>query len=83
MTRKEIAAILIEVMKDSVEEPVDWDGLTETSRIEELGFDSLAILDLVFYMKERFGIEVEVDELTDVSTFGDMINFIEQRLASA
>ena len=80
MTREEIAATLIEVMKNSTEEPVDWNGLTETSKIDALGFDSLSVLDLIFYIKEQFEFEVEVDELSGVSTFGDMLDFLEHRL---
>ena len=58
MTREDILGQLRETMKDSSPEPINWDTLTEDTTIGELGFDSLSILDLIYYVQQAFGVEV-------------------------
>lgn len=83
MSREEVAAKLIEVMKKATEEVVDWDAITEASSIETMGIDSLTTLDLLFYIKEDLGLDIDVNELTGIETFKDMVDFIGPRLESA
>ena len=83
MTREETAAMLIDVMKESIEEHVDWDTITEDSDLLVLGFDSLTVLDFLFYLKEKMGITVDAKELDGVVTFASLITFVEQRIQPA
>ncbi len=83
MTREEVAARLIDVMKKSTEEVVDWDAITEASSIEAMGIDSLTTLDLLFYIKEDFGLDIDVKELTGIESFKNMVDFIAPRLQAA
>ena len=83
MSREELAGRLIEILKKATDEVADWDSITGASSIETLGIDSLTTLDLLFYIKEEFGVEVEAEELTGLTTFGDMTEFIEKRLSDS
>lgn len=83
MSREEIAAKLIEVMKESSEEDVDWDAITEETEIESLGFDSLTTLDLIFYLKEYFAIEIQAEDLEGITTVAQMVSFVEERIRAA
>jgi acyl carrier protein len=80
MTRPEIGEKLRQVMKESVRKELDWQNVTENSRIAELGFDSLSILDLVYDVQQAFAIDFDAEELVGVRTVGDLVSFLEARL---
>jgi len=48
----------------------------ESSFIEDLGADSLDIVELVMAMEEEFEIEIPDDEAENIKTVGDAINYI-------
>ncbi len=64
--------------------------LQETRLVEDLDLDSLAMLEIIVFLEEEFGIEVE-DELREavrdsegeLSTVGQLISFVNQRRADA
>ncbi|MBA4388809.1 MAG: hypothetical protein C0404_12570 [Verrucomicrobia bacterium] len=80
MTRTEILDKLKHAMKQSCKEAVNWDAVTEDTRIAELGFDSLSILDLVYDMQQVFGLEFEAEELVGVKTAGQLVSFLEKKI---
>jgi acyl carrier protein len=48
----------------------------EASFMEDLGADSLDIVELIMAMEENFGIEITDDELLKIRTVRDSIEFI-------
>jgi acyl carrier protein len=50
----------------------------ESSFIEDLGADSLALVELVLALEETFGIEIPDAETEKIRTVQDAINYIEQ-----
>ena len=53
----------------------------ETSFEEDLGADSVDLVELVMAMEEEFEIgEVQEDELTGLKTVGDAVNFLAAKL---
>ena len=48
----------------------------EASFIEDLGADSLAIVELVMAMEEEFKVEIPDEEAENIKTVGDAINYI-------
>jgi acyl carrier protein len=48
----------------------------EKSFIEDLGADSLDIVELVMTMEEEFEIEIPDEEAENIKTVGDAINYI-------
>jgi acyl carrier protein len=48
----------------------------ESSFIEDLGADSLDIVELVMAMEEEFEVEIPDDEAENIKTVGDAINYI-------
>ena len=67
-------------MEQSSEEEVDWGSLTGNTTIESLGFDSLAILDLIYDIQQEFGAEFDAEELVSVSTVDELASFITQKI---
>jgi acyl carrier protein len=54
------------------------DGLIteEASFIDDLGLDSLDIVELVMALEEEFGISIPDEEAESIKTVGDAISFI-------
>jgi acyl carrier protein len=48
----------------------------ESSFIEDLGADSLDIVELVMAMEEEFEVEIPDEEAENIKTVGDAINYI-------
>lgn len=55
------------------------DIVPEASLIEDLGADSLTIVDLVMSMEEIFEIEIDDDDAEKLITVQDAIDFIESK----
>ena len=54
--------------------------VTLESNVKELGLDSLDIVDLLMDMEEKYNIEFENEEMTDLVTVNDVVKAIEAKL---
>lgn len=60
---------------------VDLDSVTESTSFEDLGADSVDLVELVMAMEDEFKIgEVGEDELAGLSTVGDCVKFLSKKL---
>ncbi|MBC7266376.1 MAG: acyl carrier protein [Coriobacteriia bacterium] len=56
---------------------VDEDEVTlEASFIDDLGADSLDIVELVMALEEQFGISIPDEEAENIKTVGDAVDYI-------
>ena len=51
------------------------------SFIDDLGADSLDTVELVMALEEEFGIEISDEDAEKMTTVGDAINYIENKVA--
>ncbi len=59
---------------------VEDDEITlDTSLKEDLGADSLDLFELIMALEEEYDIEIPVEELTDLETVGDVIEFLKEK----
>lgn len=59
---------------------VDEDKVTaEASITEDLGADSLDVVDLVMSIEESFDLEIPDEEVENIKTVGDIVKFIETK----
>ena len=59
---------------------VDENEVTEASNIQDdLGADSLDIVDLVMSFEEEFDIEIPDDQVENIKTVGDIVRYIEEQ----
>lgn len=49
---------------------------TETSFKDDLGADSLDLFELIMALEEEYGLEIPAEELTDLETVGDVIEYL-------
>ncbi|WP_061389235.1 acyl carrier protein, partial [Salmonella enterica] len=57
---------------------VEEDKITmDSSIIDDLGADSLDVVDLVMSMEEEFDIEIPDDQVENIKTVGDIVRYIE------
>ena len=50
----------------------------ETSFKDDLHADSLDLYEMVMALEDEYGIEIDTDELTDLSTVGDFMEYLKQ-----
>ena len=71
---------MLEKLKTLISEnlEINTDNVTESSSFkEDIGIDSLDLFELVMAMEEEFDIEIPSDDLENMSTVGDVIEYIE------
>lgn len=55
----------------------DEDEITmDSTFIEDLGADSLDVVELVMAIEDEFDMEIDEDEAEDISTVGDVVDYI-------
>ena len=65
-----------ELISDQLD--VKADDITEASSIQDdLGADSLDVVDLVMALEDEFDVEIPEDQVENIKTVGDIVKFIE------
>ena len=75
MIFEKVAALIAEQFS------VEQDSLTEETSFEDLGADSVDIVELSMSLEEEFDIEaMNEDDLSGISTVGDLVNYLKRKL---
>jgi len=56
---------------------------TEAKFIEDLGADSLDIVELVMALEEEFGIDIPDEDADKLKTVGDAMNYLKQHAGAS
>jgi len=67
------------LISDIIKEVDIQDILPESSLIDDLGADSLTVVELVMAMEESFNLEIDNDEAGKLITVQDVIDFIKTK----
>ena len=60
---------------------VEADSITMDTSFEDLGADSLDIVELTMAVEEEFGLEnMDEDDLSGISVVGDLVNYLKSKL---
>lgn len=73
---------IFEKVKALVVDQFDADADTiqeNTSIVDDLGADSLDVVDLVMAVSEEFDVEIPDDQVENIKTVGDIVKFIEDK----
>ena len=69
---------LKEIIADQLN--VDADSITAESRFkEDLEADSLDLFELVMALEDEYNVEIPAEELTDLNTVGDVIDYLKNK----
>ena len=75
--------MVFEKVRDILCEQLDVDEekvTMEASITEDLGADSLDVVDLVMSLEEEFNIEIPDEEVENIKTVGDIVKYVEDRI---
>ncbi len=70
---------ILEKVKEVIVDQLGVDGetiTTETSFIDDLGADSLDIVELIMALEEEFDLQIPDSEAEKIATVGDVIEYI-------
>ena len=59
------------------------DIVPEASFIDDLGADSLDLVELVMHMEEEFDVEIPDEEAENIRSVQDAVNYIQQHLTNS
>ena len=69
---------IIEIIQDQLN--IDGVEITEEAAFkDDLGADSLDLVELIMAFEEEYGIEIPTDELESIETVGDVMEFISSK----
>lgn len=71
----EVRAIIAEQLGVKLEEVTD-----NASFVDDLGADSLDTVELVMALEEKFGVEIPDEDAEKMSTVGEAIRYLEQKI---
>ena len=74
-TEDKVKSIIVEQLGVKAE-----DITPESSFINDLGADSLDTVELVMALEEEFGVEIPDEDAEKISTVGEAIKYIEQKI---
>ena len=73
---------MLEKMKEMLAEQLNCEASTitpETSFKDDLGADSLDLFELVMALEDEYDVEIPAEELTDLNTVGDVIDYLKNK----
>lgn len=76
MIFEKVAAILAEQL-DAETEAITL----ETNLVDDLGADSLDVVDLVMTLEDEFDMEIPDEDIENVRTVGDIVKYLEEHTA--
>ncbi len=66
---KEMLATQLDIEEDKIS--------MESSIVDDLGADSLDVVDLIMSLEEEFDIEIPDEEIENIKQVGDLVKYIE------
>ena len=82
MSQQEILAGLGEIIDEIAGVPAD-EVAPEKTFVDDLDIDSLSMVEIAVAAQDKFGVEIPDDQLKDLKTVQDVINYVERASASA
>ena len=79
MERTEIESKLTDLLVDEL--GIERDDIAPDAKFEEdLDVDSLGVVELLMALEDNFGVKIPDEEAEQITTVGEAINLVEQKL---
>ena len=75
MTDQEILAGLGEIVEEIAGVPAD-EVTPNKSFVDDLDIDSLSMVEIAVAAQDKFGVDIPDDQLKDLTTVQDVVNFV-------
>ena len=82
MTQTEILEGLGEIVEEVAGVPADQVTPDKTF-VDDLDIDSLSMVEIAVAAQDKFGVEIPDDQLKDLKTVQDVVNYVKQAEVSA
>jgi len=82
MTKEEITSELRSLLQAQKQLKLDIDTIGAETRFDQIGFDSLSILDFMYEVEDRFGAFPEMAELVNMQKVSDLIDYLKAHARS-
>jgi acyl carrier protein len=82
MTQQEILAGLSEIIDEIAGVPAD-EVTPEKTFVDDLDIDSLSMVEIAVAAQDKFGVEIPDDQLKDLKTVQDVIDYVGRASLSA
>ena len=77
MSQQDILAGLAQIVNEIAGVPVG-DVTLEKTFVDDLDVDSLSMVEIATAAEDHFGVRIPDDDLKDLKTVGDAVNYIEK-----
>ena len=82
LTQEEILAGLSEIIDEIAGVPAD-EVTPEKTFVDDLDIDSLSMVEIAVAAQDKFGVEIPDDQLKDLKTVKDVIDYVGRASVSA
>ena len=82
MTEQEILTGLAEIIDEIAGVPAD-EVTPEKTFVDDLDIDSLSMVEIAVAAQDKFGVEIPDDQLKDLKTVQDVIDYVQRSAVSA
>jgi acyl carrier protein len=76
--RKKLMAKFVEIASEKMGK--DLETVDEENTFEELGFDSIDVIDLVMFFEDEFALRIEDEEISKIRKVKDLIDIVIKKL---
>jgi len=80
MTQDELLAELRLLLTRQKQLKMDAAAITPDTRIDQIGFDSLSILEFIYDVEDRFQVETQLAELVAMTHVRELVGYLHSKL---
>lgn len=81
MNRTDITTTLKGLIRQQEQVTNDLVSITEETKIDQIGFDSISILDFMYDLEDKLGVRIEIADLVNMEKVKDLIDYLDGKLA--
>jgi acyl carrier protein len=74
LEKPEVRKIIVRIIAEELK--VDESAIHEGMTLEELGADSVDMVQIIMKLEEQFGIEINDQEAENMKTFADIVDYV-------